>query len=104
MQCPNCDFDFRESENKKSFYTQQNEHFGKPYKVNGYVCGNCGFHVTMLHIPIKSSFFRTARTFNELDNIVTEFQEKVRQFYDNRKTNQISMFSFDDEELEIEES
>jgi len=103
MLCPNCNRDLKENSNKQSFYTKQNKHFGKPFRSFGFVCGHCNFHITMIQIPINSSFIRTNRTYFKLEEMVMEFQNKLKEFYDSREIEQVELFDFENEEMDFEE-
>jgi len=103
MKCPNCEFDLKENEQRQGSYTQQIEHFGRPFRVFGYLCGNCGFHITMIQIPVNTQFKRTERTYDKLDSLVSDFQKDVVKLQQNNKANQITLFDFNDEEIDLEE-
>lgn len=84
MVCAACKKDFKESETDRGFYTQQNDHFMKRYRSFGFVCSYCGFHNTIISVPIEVPFIRSGRTFDKLDAIVAEFRSKVEEFYKER--------------------
>lgn len=79
MICPNCNNDYRDNENEKSYFTQQNVHFGKKYRTFGYQCGHCNYHATIFQIPIKIPFQRTKKALKEIDNIVTQFKNEIEK-------------------------
>jgi hypothetical protein len=77
MQCANCEMDFKEDKEKKGFFTIQNPHFMKPYRVYGMVCPHCGFHNTVFVIPVPISFVRSARTDGIQDKIIEGFKDEI---------------------------
>ena len=84
MVCANCGRDFKENNKEKGFYTQQNDHFMKKYRMFGFVCAHCGFHNTILSVPVEVPFIRSGRTFDKLDSIVTEFRNNIETFFKER--------------------
>ena len=100
MECSNCLKDFKEDEKEKGFYTQQNPHFGRPFRQFGYVCPHCGYHNTVFHIPTRVPFLRTGRTYDKLDAIIERFQKEVENFYKERNKNKLqhTLFGESDEQ------
>ena len=96
MQCANCKMDLNEDKNIKGFYTQQNPHFGRAYRQSGYVCGNCGYHNTLFHIPIRIPFIRTMAEYEKLDLLVKEFSEKAIEFLKSHQKNKNQQELFDE--------
>lgn len=99
MTCANCGKDFKEDPDEKGFYTQQNTHFGRPFRESGYVCGFCGFHNTIFQIPTKVQFTRSARTFNKLDAIVDKFRAEVEAFYNDKTKHRIQLDVFNESSI-----
>lgn len=99
MQCARCERDFREDEKEKGFYTQQNDHFLRPFRQSGYVCPHCGFHNMIFHVAVPVPFIRTNATYDKLDLIVEEFKTKVESFYRERSKSKNPNL-FDDEDTQ----
>ena len=100
MNCAKCDKDFKEDESLKAGgYTQQNAHFGRPFRQFGYSCPFCRFHNTIFAIPVKVPFIRSGRTYDKLDALVEKFKNDVAAFYANRRElqGQLSLYEPDDE-------
>lgn len=80
MQCAKCHKDFKEDEKHKGFFTQQNDHFMRPYRTFGISCPFCGFHNMIFQIPIQFPFIRTARTYESLDKLVADIKTMLEEF------------------------
>ncbi|MDP4176292.1 MAG: hypothetical protein Q8933_20090 [Bacteroidota bacterium] len=79
MQCPKCKRDYKDvkEDKDKGYFTQQNDHYYKPYRMFGFMCPSCGFHATVFSIPTMVPFVRSGRSHGELNRIVAEFQQRV---------------------------
>jgi|GEM_PF-2544768 hypothetical protein len=97
MICARCKRDFKEDENRRGFYTNQSDHFGRPYRIFGYTCSNCGFNNTVISIPIQIPFIRESRTYDRLDSIVEDFREKVEEFYKTKSKYKIQLDLYESE-------
>lgn len=102
MICSNCRRDFKESELDKGFYTQQNNHFMREYRQFGFVCSYCGFHNTIISVPVKVPFIRSGRTYEKLDAIVAEFRAKIEEFYKERGKSSIQLSLLKDNDAKTE--
>jgi hypothetical protein len=98
MQCAHCEKDFKEDESSKGFYTNQNEHFMRPFRVFGYACPFCGFNNTMFQIPIEIPFMRSSTTYDKLDGIVKEFRNQVEEFYKSKNKYKVQLDLYDKNE------
>lgn len=98
MQCAHCLKDFKEDESSKGFYTNQNEHFMRPFRVFGYACPFCGFNNTMFQIPIEIPFIRTSLTFDKLDAIVKDFRINVEEYLKNKSKYKVQLDLYDNEQ------
>ncbi|QQS35751.1 MAG: hypothetical protein IPM56_16140 [Ignavibacteriales bacterium] len=103
MQCPDCLYEYKDpNEEQKGLVTQQNDHFFRPYRTFGVMCPKCGHHAMVFSIPTKVPFVRSSRTYDELDKIVKDFQERVREFFEKRKhvKAQLSLKMFEESDEE----
>lgn len=98
MQCASCKKDFHDSENKKPTWTGQNDHFMKPYRLSGYTCPSCGFNNTVIHIPCKTAFIRTARDYNTVDEMVINFAKELSEFLNKKNFQKHQLNLLDEEE------
>jgi len=99
LNCANCERDFKEDDsNRGGGFTQQNAHFGRPYRMFGFSCPWCGFHNTVFAVPVKIPFVRSGRTYDKLDVIIERFKTDIAAFYANRKElqGQLSLYEPDE--------
>lgn len=89
MQCPKCGRDYNNTQPgvPHGNFTKQNNHDHRPFRQFGYSCGypDCGFHATVISVPVDVAFNQTGRTYEELDRIVIKFRNEVEEFYKKRK-------------------
>lgn len=100
MQCANCLKDFKEDDKVKGFFTNQNEHFGRPYREFGIMCPFCGFHNTVISIPIKIPFVRSSRTYDRVDAMVEKFKMELEEYYKSKSKYRTQLNLYDDTETD----
>ena len=100
MLCTHCKKDFKEDENVKGFYTNQNDHFMRPFRMFGYACPFCGFNNTMFQIPIEIPFMLSSINYDKLDLMVEEFRKQVEEFYKSKSKYKLQLDLYGDHEQE----
>lgn len=96
MICARCKRDFKESDDARGFYTNQSDHFGRPYRIYGYTCSHCGFNNTVISVPIEIPFIRESRTYERLDAIVENFRKEAEEFFKTKSRYRIQLNLYED--------
>lgn len=88
MQCPKCHRDYINTTepDDRGKWSGQNPHDHEPYKVFGYQCGyaDCRFNAVIISVPINYLYHKTSKKYNKLDEIVKQFQQDVKKFFDHQ--------------------